>query len=375
MRKKYSLVVLVGMVVCLTTSMALAQAPSWDIPPSALSGGALGSQYVRQIDDHLQYWADRMVNAKTPEEVAEARNGILSAYKAFDSTDFQYAFASEASKILVPVLNDRLKEDDRLQALKLVNVSLALSKMPQVTAQDALEAMVRHPNPAVRFAGWRGYKGARTVIMSQGTQYSAKMFQSLAESAASEKSAVVIGGIFVNLDVPSFVAASVPEDTVRQAQKRSYEILQANWRMWCQRVRMGDLEMTRAMLKGVDTLGKLAAAAGDQVPKAQSIQMVADLMRATSLAYDDTGATGPVADEDEDLLRKCELLIKTLSAKPDKEYLALAFYEEIDASRCAAVPAAVLEWISELKDFNITKTDFPATVETSDLQSSEQPEE
>ena len=153
---------------------AVAQPPPLDITEPSIAGG-LNSQQVSRIDEWLDWWKSKIVNAagnSGPKDVIAARNGILRHdYILVPTSAYQDEYAARAVVKLTPLLTGGLKADDKLLRFKQVNVGLVLSKMPQFSIRRALEVLVRSPNAAVRYLGWKGYHSVRTRVLAQGPSY------------------------------------------------------------------------------------------------------------------------------------------------------------------------------------------------------------
>jgi len=357
---------LAGLAVCVAACPAAGQEdpPPLDIPTSALTG-ALGQQYVSMVRARLEYWRDQIASATAPAAIIGAREGILRDYARYDAVEYQYQypFARYATEILTPALQQPAGEDDKLAALRQVNLALALSKMSQVTIQPSLEMMVVHSNDAVRYLGWEGYRSARTILLAQGRSETQQFLGSLRTAAAKEESAPVLGGIFEACNISSFSVATVPAATMQQAQRQAFAVLQTNWRRWCERALAGDAEMIRAMSKAIAAVQTLAAGQED-AGKTAALQMVVDVMRCASLAYDEAGAEGPIAQEAMTLLQLCEGALNAedgtlfVVTKKRGDYVTRALDEKDAELRRVNVPTAVLKWIDELKEFGVVKADF-----------------
>ena len=344
-------------------SVSLAQPPGLDIPDSAVARG-LGPAQIAQIDKQLGYWRNRIIKATDVDQVTKARSGIKKDYRLHMNTAYQYPFAGRAAEILTPLLKDTLRPDDKLMRLKEVNVAVALSEMPQVTIQPALETMVRHKNPAVRYRGWIGYVDTRKLILAQGSNFVPTMLATLRNSAAKETSAPVIGAILEMTDVkPS--TGTVPRAVARDAQRQAFEILRANWSRWCKRLLAREPEMAMMLRKGVKAMETLSrSVAADQAGKGEVLQLLVDLIRYSAQTYDDAGGEGAVAHANNALLRQGEAALRTISGKTDNR-LAKAL-DSKETPRGAIVRTAVLDWVTDLKDFGVVapKVVYPATQPT-----------
>jgi len=326
---------------------AFAEPPPLDVP----SGGvAVGPAAIESIRNRLTYWRGQIAGATNVKEIIEARKGILADYRRSDDPEYQYRFAQEAARVINPLLTEILKENDKLRAVKLVNAGIALSKMPQVTIVPALEVMVAHKTPALRYLGVEGYRAARTDILAQPPDVARQMFRVLGAAAAKEQSAPVIGSLFVTFNISSFAVAAVPPETLRGAQLQALAILRANWPRWCRRVLYGDTEMSRAFEKGAATLQTLSATAD----RGKILQMLTDLIWCSAKAYDEAGGKGEIGDANRSLLLECERALNAISKK-DRTHLRGPLEKEDIGDRGAAVRLGVINWIADLKDFGVIR--------------------
>ncbi|MHC4294135.1 MAG: hypothetical protein ACYSTL_00955 [Planctomycetota bacterium] len=336
-----------------------AEPPPLDISSEALR--ALGTEEIKQIDEHIEYWKDLIVEAAKGDDVIADCKGILSAYQRYTSTGYQYTFARRAVEILTPLLVDGLKEDDKLLLLKEVNVALCLSKMSQVTIQPALNVMVAHRNPGVRYLGYDGYRAARAQILGQTSEYVKRMFDALNAAAAKENSPPAIGAICQLANISEFTAESVSGFEMRRVQEQMFDILQANWSRWCKRVMLGDIEMTRALEKGIQTIKTLSPAGeDDKAAKGKAMQLLVDLARCASIAYDEANCEGDIADENKIVLRNCETALEDISGESN-DYLIRPLTDKNVPARGAAVKSAVLKWVDALSEFGVVKPAFEVT--------------
>jgi len=338
-----------AVVVILGRGLPAAAPPVWDISDAAISGGLLPS-HVSQIDARIRYWVETMRQARDYKTVVTSRTGLLQDYGSFGSVEFRYTFARLAAEFVTPLLE--LPDD-----IKQVNAALALSRMPQVIMQPALEKMVVHRNPAVRYLGWRGYRGVRTLLLAQGPSYRQTMFRSLGAAAARENSPLVIRAIFGVLRIPA-AGAAVPEDVRSKAQEQAFVIFQQIWPSCCRRVLAGNAVMAEASQEGLAALLNFAPIFGAQKANSVAIlQMVVEMTWCSAMAYDQARASGPIAAANTALLRECEKALNNLKNTRNKDIEApLTAPKQPD--RGSAVRLGVLEWIKLLKDDGVVKPSF-----------------
>lgn len=287
-------------------------------------------------------WVKRMKAAKDEQEILQVRNDLIGYY---DANLGGYNYVQQAAAQVAPLLQKDLGADP-LRTLKEVNIALALSKLTQVTIQPALEVMVAHPNPAVKYYGWSGYAAERTPIAAMGPGPCKIMFSSLAKNIGTETNALILGQMLRVLDLES----TRPDEITNakeweDMQQQTAAMLQANWKAWCIRVRNGDAEMIDALRNGVPAAGKQALWAKDKQP-GKFLQMLVDAAWYAGQAYDDAKAVGRVGDAATWLLRDCEKwLNEAMGYKPGRVYID----RPLTDSR-ATDPSTVLQWIKSAEE-------------------------
>jgi len=327
------------------------------IPPqiNIPAAGPLGPGDIAQLTKRMQYWADQIVKAATPADVTAAGLGARNDYRLYTSRDYQYRFAEVAGRVLGPILNNGIPKDDKLRRLKEVNLALVLSRIPQVNIMPALKAMVTHPNPAVRYLGWEGFRTVRTQILAQSPQFAQAMLDTLSAAAAKETAAPTIGAIFEMADISSLSSEAIPTSTLQKAQQQMFKLLADNWLTWCRRVMVGEAEMSRSYQKAPAAIKTLAAAqAAGPASKTKALQMLLDLSYCAAKAYDFSAGQGPIAKENTLLLRICESAMADLSGK-DSNYFVAALANKTTVDHGAAVRGAVFKWADDLKGLGVVE--------------------
>ena len=324
---------------------------------------------ARRIDETLTAIAEAMDDANDQERVIRLRDKTLEEYGFWDDRKAGYTFARAAARRLGPLLGAGLKADDPLRTLKVVNVAMALSMMPQVTIQPALETMVAHGNPAVRLFGWMGYRRTRDRLMSQGEAFAGKMFAALDKSADTERSPLVLGAMFRMLRMDAR-PAGLPEDVWKAARRRSLGILKRNWRRWCVKVASCQPEMAAASLRLVDAVRAHAGAAAEnkdekkqKAAKKLLVQMAYDVAWFASLAYQKTyrkpGMGMRAVGDNGALLRACERALNAMSGLEHKS-IVIALTKGDDDGRAERVRLAVVfYWLEALtKNYGVTEPKY-----------------
>jgi len=344
-------------VAALTVAVGSWADTSGGAPPelSISSPSSLAQVEVEQLRQRLKYWADEIIAGTAAGQVATAAAGARNDYRLYSARDYQYRFAEIAGEVFVPVIKGGLDEDDRLRLMKEVNLAIVLARIPQVNIMPALTSMLEHPNSAVRYLGWEGYRLNRTGILAQSREYAQNMLDATIPAAEKETSAPVIGSIFSVANI-SLGLPAVPASTIKEAQQRMFAMLEANWLKWCKRVMAGEAEMSRACENSIEGVKTLAAAqAGGQDSKAKALQMLADLMHSAAGAYDFSAGTGPIAEENSILLRACEAALVELSGLTSNRIVAILADEKFEGDRSAALGLKVYDWFDDLKQFGVSE--------------------
>jgi len=334
--------------------------------PSFVARARGGPVEDRKIDEILESVAKAIVVAKDEEAVVKARKKAINEYQFSKSG---YSYARMAATRLTPLLGAELKATDPLRVLKVVNVAMALSRMPQVTIQPALEAMVVHANPAVRLLGWTAYFRTRNRLMSQGEAFAAKMHAALDKAGLTENSPPVLAAMFRMMETGA-APAGVPVAVWQKARAYWLTTLRRNWRRWCGKMAAGEAEMARAseILVRVAQSHAGAAIAGEKDPKKLKArkgpfaQMVYDVAWSASKAYQkahgDPEGDARLVAESGALLRDCERALNAL-AGTEHNFIISALVKGDDRDRATRVRLAVLRWEDVLKkDYGVTEPEF-----------------
>jgi len=315
----------------------LSSLPPLDIPAEALQS-RLSQDHNQLITARIKAVFDAMVRAEDDQAVLQARNQLLDDYARYKNVNYQLTFADVVAYLAGPMLDI---ENPVFQ----VNLAWALANMPQVTIQPAMDKMVMHPNSAVRYLGWRGYRQIRMLVLAQGTGFSARMLDELDKAAKSEESWYVMPSIYrmlyIEPDRPSFVMVDIFE----QARLRCLDILKQAWTRQCVALLKGSEPAARAGGAAVLTLRLVA----ESYPKDDSfVQMVIDMLWSCAKAYEDSGGEGPLAETLTPVLISGEELVNFLT-KARRNPLGLALMERDTERRSLAVRLGAASWLAELK--------------------------
>ncbi len=371
-------------------SVSTGQAPPLDIPSIELTAG-LSPKSIEKINAALKYHVETIRKAEKQKDILEGCESLLGVYNSYDNPIFKYTVADRATEIVVTLL-----ESDNQQ--KQINAAIVLSRMPQFSIQDTLERMVVHSNPAVRYLGWKGYRGARGRILAQRSSAATeKMFKALRKAGAEEASSVVVRGVF---DVMFF--ATVPPDAVSgsdfdNARRESLDVLRSCWARRCKQALDGDTQIAEALRSGVGGITNAWVVLGsDKQLHTTFLQMIVDAAGASGTAYYSAmrtaaGAEGLAKDDatrkiavNTLLLRDCELALNSIKGL-NKKYIERPLIDKKIPDRASAPLGykdvatgeqfGVLGWVGELKDDGVRKPQMLVPVVTTAPAPPEEPNE
>jgi len=304
----------------------------------------LGAQTEAKVAESVKRWADEIDGAANPKALREAREGMTKAYAFYAGKGQGFAYAQEAWKALSGMLKDA-------GPAKQINLAMVLSKMPTTSAQPALDAMVAHPNTAVRYLGWRGYRDARTAILSLNDKSRKAFFASLKVRAGAESSPAVIQMLTETARLPRELAVRLGASVLKDAQGQALAAMEAGWTNWCQRVINQDDGMAEAGQDTVAALGELYVAMGSP-PKMKKavLQRIYDMMFCASQVYTKSTAesSDAAAGAAAALLIACEKMLRALSAI-DTPRVQKALQQRTALERKLKVGIGVIKWREALK--------------------------
>jgi hypothetical protein len=336
----------------LSVGVAAAQ-PQLNVSCEQLGSGPLPSTVEGLVKDYVQHWAGVLGESDDDAQVFEARRRIEAGFeKCPDSAQYQFAYA----RTMVDAVQPLLGSEDRLRQ---VNAALAIARTRHMRVRPALDEMVRHPNPAVRYLGWYGYQRIRTLVLAQGRDYSKPMFASLAERARSETVPYVVRRILRTLYLPPVRPPVITEGDYRWAQQRAMEVFLGSWRAQCRRILLGKPEMPEAIQRGMLALTGFDKAFGeDPNQRVKLLQALVDAMYCASRAYDaadvDVGSEQQqamaqrVRQANASLLQEAERHVNEIS-QLRRGHVTSALTDENVLDRGARVRQAVLKWVDDLK--------------------------
>jgi hypothetical protein len=343
-----------------SSAFAAATPPSLTVPDKGIT-----PQHKDQIAARIRYWLDGIREAKDETALANARKGFASDYSLHESAEYRFAFAGVAAKECVELL----KLDDNA---KLVTVAMMIASLPQASIQPALDAMVVHRNPAVRYFGWEGYRGAKAAIIAQSADSTDKMLKQMGDRLAVEESPLVVGQIYSAMIFGASETGGMSGDAVAKAERQFAAVLAKTWMRQCEQVLVGGVDVAAAAGRGVALLQQEGeAVAADKAALKPVLQMLADVAYAAATAYDKalTAKDNAIADADAQLLKDCEAALNAV-LKTTNNYLEKPLTEPKIQDRGQAVKSyvdkgsgknyGVLKWIDDLKALGVVEPKIEA---------------
>jgi hypothetical protein len=250
-----------------------------------------------------------------------------------------------------------LSKDDRLISLKEVNFAIAISQMTQLTAIGAVDALVRHENPGVRFLAWRGYKGIRDQAIRKGGQDAKMLFAALARHAKTEQSPLVATAI---IDVLNPGKSALTANAFKKAFERSFDALIEILKPCCNRLAAGDARWARPCLAALPIL-KIASEFYKPNPKkaTQILQQLINIAQAAAKAFAAAGGVGNGAFQCIPLLQQVEQAIGSLTSDSGTDIREpLLDKKRKPAEKSSAIRRGVLEWIDRLEELGVKEPVF-----------------
>jgi len=326
------------------------------ISPANLKDG-LVKKDIAQIQLHTNYWVAELTSAKTTGDVYRAREGLLADYgKYATSLRYQVEFARSAAAVVTRAMG-KLTGNDPLSSVKEINCAIVISKMPQLTAVNAIDAMVGSTNPGVRFLAWRGYRGVRKQIIRKGGKVSNTLFATLAKHAATEPNPLVTAVI---IDVLHIKKSDLTTKPFTKAFDHSFNTLVGMLKSCCNRLAGGDAAWTRPCIAAIPVLMDAAEFyKPDNKKNTLIIQQLMNIAQAAAKAFAATDGTGDGAFHCTPLLLKVEPAIGSLTKDSGREIRNPLLDRKMSPQeKSSAVRRGVLEWIDRLEELGIKEPVF-----------------
>lgn len=348
------------LVVFLVTSAGLAKLPEAGFLKDIAGGdGSLSTKQKEQLAQYIPALVQVMATSGDAKEIVEARNALTQSFRisenvAYQETEINLAWAA-AQKAFPDLKGD-------LKSVREINLAVALSSMSRPAVRPALDYMIVHKNPAVRYCGWTGYRAIRDQLLSF-KDFADKMRAAVEARSAAEPSGPVLGMIFETCLLPPARPAGA-EATYQAFQDSAFKIVSGCWDTRCRQLLGGDAQLAEAMIKGLAAVENFNLVfEGNAERKAALLQMAADVLVASSLAYEKAFAAQQSAQQTgEDstvfalareangqLLRECERALASLSGQ-QRNLLAQALGKGAAAGK---VGMAAVDWVAALAPLGV----------------------
>ena len=322
--------------------VAAAQTPEIKPETKALRGELNASQ-TAEVDAFLRFCANRMAgspdaaaDAVSPKVIAASRQVVIAAYGTDNGDGYMRYFAQSAAENFARIA---LRSAD---PLVLVNASLVLSRLTRPEIAPALDQMVVHPNPAVRYYGAATYATIREGMLIRGPEHRDRMFTALRARAGAETSPVVSAVLFGALDLSGSKAIFPVLGPARVAARETLaELVKRN----LQAVRDGEQAMCTAYGRAVATVRAMAEYTTDKPGRVSLLQTLADIMANAGQAYLEQGKSskGKSAAQLSQLLIDCEQAMSQITGEPKSQVARVLRMSGAD--RGARVKYEVNNWV------------------------------
>ncbi len=309
MRRLFPAMVVV--LVAASAPMVWAQPAPTLSPETMAAADQLGQAQRNEVDAFVRYHLDAFIQpVSAPEAMADAQP-VLQARQALESAGtgndkglgFRRYFAESVTREIVPVV---LADGSRLGQ---VNAAVLVGSLRQPVTLPALEAMVRHPNPAVRYHGMRGYRNIRALLLGVGGNMRDAMFRVLTERAGTETDALVLAELLSVLDLSSGSdLQGLDSLALNSARQAAQPIVTGVLASRLQGVRNADLAVVRAYGRSIDAVEEFARAAPNAEQRRPLLTLLADILANASAAYADRAVPG--VDRDDPTIQALGSLLK-----------------------------------------------------------------
>jgi hypothetical protein len=337
---------------------ARAQRPAPIAIPEDLLDGELLPTHKKQISDRIEWWAKAMQNARTEKEVLAARKGWEEDYRYYPNNNYRSQFAGlSAPHGMKLIASEDLSADDPLRTLRQVNTAMIFSQMPHLSAAAAMGSMVASNNAAIRYLGWKAYRGVRGPLLGGGKTGADKLLVALGQALQGETSPMVLAAV---LGVMNLSDVDLPPNTKQTLQKQFLDAIQPAWDGFRAKVLGGKVEWIRALQNSAQTLGILGS---EPALRNACLQRLVDLADSASRAYAKAQAVDAADKAAEqkasDLMEATRALLLDLEGSMRlisgvvKQPVKNALTGPNAPDRGAAVQIAVLDWIAALKDAGV----------------------
>jgi len=353
---RISTVLLVTGAMVLPVARAAEEPSPISITASNLRNG-LSPTDIKQVRAHVEYWISEIAGAERLAGIYSGRDGLLADYNKYgDSIRYKGQFA-RSTAALVPEAMGKLTKADRLKAQKEVNFALAISSMPELTSIAALDAMVKHDNPAVRFLGWKGFGKIRNNVIRAGGEGVNTLFAALGQRAGNETSPLVATVI---VEVLHIKKSELTTNSFKKAFDRNFKLLTAMQKTSVSRLAAGDASWARPCIAAIGILSDAAEFyKPDSTISTSILQQLVDMAYAGAKAYQAAEGVGVGAFQCTPLLLQVEKVIGSLSSNKETDIKTpLLDKKKNPTEKISAILRGALEWVDRLEDLGVEMPKF-----------------
>ena len=330
------------------------------IDPANLDRG-LVKKDVDQIESHIKYWLTRLATDEAAGDVYKAREGILADYNKYaKSIRYKVTFARSTAT----AVQERMKtlgKDAPLLPLKEINLAIVISQMTQLTTIDAIDAMVGHRNPGVRFLAWRGYREIRDQAVRTSRKDAIKLSEALKKHAATETSPLVAAVIVDILHLKKPTSSSDAfNKTFDKVFDGYFNTLVGMLKTCCDRLADGDAAWARPCIAALPILRTASDVYKPDRKKATLImQQMINIAQAAAQAFASAQGVGAGAFQCAPLLQQVESDIGALAPKSGDDIRKPLNDGKMSAlEKSKAIRRGVLEWIDRLEESGVKRPVF-----------------
>ena len=360
MRSLNNSLAVMGMVVLALAWSAMAQSAPAPVGPtldiSAAAQNRLTPLETKQIADYISFHLNQLLTSEVEQHVSAAQIKLLDGFRKYEPFQYRYVYAEQSAKLSLPAIAKLSQpSDDRLAAIRQTNLGLWLSSMDREATKSALDQMIRSNNETLRYFGWQGYRRIRVMVLGQGQRAGDEMLAAMAQSGQNESSPVVLGALLQAMQFPLAAPTGVKAESLKNAQVKSLQTVQALWPRLCSQIAGGDEEMANAARAAMPTIKTLAAA--DPARKTALLQMLVDALYAASRSYDLAKGQGSLADANAMMMCEVEATIGQIGTVR-MQYMATAITNPkitTPQDRCTEVGLGVISWIKDLQPLGVVQ--------------------
>ena len=349
MPKKTLIIVCIAMILSFT---GLTSGQLVDFPDITEETGSLLKNQKDAIESRIGWWKSRLLIADTVKLVGESCKKLMKDYARVDNRVYKNFFVTSCVKELLPLLDNKgIPLDDKLRNVKIIKVASLLSQLRDRAILPALKSMSVNKNPAVRLFAWEGYKKSRYRLITS-RQSRKDMLESVEEALKTEKSPIVLQGIYRLMNFRGVDTGLVSETTLKEINDFFLKILSTTWNTRRLGVMDGKVQKINRATDEVPILGYLGSVKGaTKTTKTKVLQMLLDMSSTAAEVYDRTIGTDPKVNKAcEDLLLGCEQNLNSV-AEMQNQSLVKGLISKVAPG--AAVQGAIFTWSDALEAMGV----------------------